>query len=767
MPNLQIEAELQALEYGKITSNRPIFNVDREIHFTKIYQEYAQAHPWLREIKCLEIQTREILQPIQTGDWFAGRLDRMLVGIDPERGGLTDAAYFCQTEQLTDHLNSPTLKPQVAADIHSLLDFWKTEATGRKCREAFPEIVQKGLPSDDYYKGKEISFPMYGLGGPCLDYEKLVKLGIPGLREEIKQNRTKNHIRPEIDPVFYDCLEMALDIITAAAKRYAAEAKTLAQLTPNEQVRERYHLISQSLYKIAQYPPEHLHEAIQLVWLYSLIALPRNYGRMDVYLGDFLVRDLESGYFTEKQAGEMVTGLWKMIIARGDNFNNRIMIGGKGRSNENNADEFAKLALQVQSLVNDAIPQLSLRWYAGMNPEIWNLAMQVIRQGSTFPILYNDDVNIPAVQKAFQVSPDEAEQYMPYGCGEFVIDHKSIGSPDAAINLLKALDVTLHNGFDLFFQEKRGLALGSLPDFESFEALQKAFVRQVEYRVELLAQAQSKIYQVTGQNAAFPFLSLLYDDCNAAGRPLLSGGVRYAGGTLESFGNNTTADALLAIKKAVYEDKVISAADLLEILRKNFEGHAREWNYLKSLPKFGNDHSEADAMSIWVNQVVCEAAKKHGVANKLASFLVVLINNGDSVLFGKTTAASADGRKAGEPISNGNQPGAGNDQNGLTALLNSMSKLDASLHAGATHNLKISRKLFTENPEQVTALIKGYFSRGGTQLMITVADAAELEKALQEPEKYSNLIVRVGGYSERFVNLPREIQKEVIRRTLY
>ncbi len=558
MPNLQIEAELQALEYGKITSNRPIFNVDREIRFTKIYQEYGQAHPWLREIKCLEIQTREILQPMQAGDWFAGRLDRMLVGIDPERGGLTDAAYFCQSEQLTDHLESPNLKPQVAADIHSLLDFWKTEATWLKCREAFPEIVQKGLPSDEYYKGKEISFPMYGLGGPCLDYEKLVKLGIPGLREEIQRNRTKNYDRPEIDPVFYDCLELALDIITAAAKRYAAEAKTLAQLTQNELTKKRFHLISQSLYKIAQYAPEHLHEAIQLVWLYSLIALPRNYGRMDVYLGDFLMRDLESGYLTEKQAGEMVTGLWKMIIARGDNFNNRIMIGGKGRPDENNADQFAKLALQVQSLVNDAIPQLSLRWYAGMNPEIWNLAMQVIRKGSTFPIFYNDDVNIPAVQKAFQVSLDEAEQYMPYGCGEFVIDHKSIGSPDAAINLLKALDVTLHDGFDPFFQEKRGLALGSLPDFESFEALQTAFVRQVEYQVELLAQAQSKIYQVTGQNAAFPFLSLLYDDCIAAGRPLLAGGVRYAGGTLESFGNNTTADALLAIKKAVYEDKVIS-----------------------------------------------------------------------------------------------------------------------------------------------------------------------------------------------------------------
>ena len=136
-------------------------------------------------------------------------------------------------------------------------------------------------------------------------------------------------------------------------------------------------------------------------------------------------------------------------------------------------------------------------------------------------------------------------------------------------------------------------------------------------------------------------------------------------------------------------------------------------------------------------------------------------------MFGKATGASADGRKAGMPLSNGNQPTAGNDKNGLTALLNSMAKLDPGCHAGVVHNVKISRSLLHNLQETVEALFRGYFDNGGTQAMITVTDKKELENALIHPENYANLIVRVGGYSERFIDLPGDIRQEIIRRTLY
>jgi pyruvate-formate lyase len=312
-----------------------------------------------------------------------------------------------------------------------------------------------------------------------------------------------------------------------------------------------------------------------------------------------------------------------------------------------------------------------------------------------------------------------------------------------------------------------GLKLGEFESFKTFEEFQEAFKRNLLYQIKLLAQAQASIYKTTSEEAFFPFLSMLYDDCIENGKPLLSGGVTFKGGTLESFGNNSAADALYAIKKAVYVDKILTHKELLDCIDKDFAGYEGIRCKLKAYSKYGNDDSGADEMSLWLNTIICQAAQSEAANTDIYSFNVVLVNNGDSVLFGKATAASVDGRKAGEPVSNGNQPSAGNDKSGLTALLNSMSKLNPSLHAGATHNLKISKKEFERNISLFKALIKGYFKNGGTQLMITIADLEDLLAALLNPEENSNLIVRVGGYSERFIELPKEIQLEIINRTTY
>jgi len=763
-PARNLREDLKALEYGNLKSSQEIRSVKREMRFTEIYRSHAEVHPWEREAACLAAQVEMTLMPIREGDRFAGRIDRMAVGIDPERGGLTDAAYFCQFDRLEAAASDPSLDPQALADIRFLLDFWKREATHSKCRSAFPPDVREGLPDDDYYSGREIAYPMYGLGGPCLDYAKLLRLGIPGLKAEVRESRRKN---PEADPHFYQALESAVEIIRKALLAYAGEAEQRCRMSGESEGRSHDQWIAASCRNLASNPPGNYHEAVQLFWLYSLAALPRNYGRLDAALGPFLASDLEQGRISDEEAFDLTLGLWRLIGARGDNFNNRIIIGGIGRPDPEAADRWAFLALDVQEASGGIIPQLSLRCHKGMNPELFRRGLEVIRKGSTFPMLYNDDVNVPAAAAAFGVSREEAEQVIPYGCGEFVLDHSSVGSPDAALNVLKALDVTLRNGMDGFFKEPRGLALGSLADFNNFKDLQAAFRKQIEFHVSLLARAQATIYRVTGETAAFPLLSLLYDDCVRRGKPLLAGGVRHLGGTLESFGNNSASDALLAIQRVVYDEKRITPGRLLEALDADFKGFEQEKRMLLRVPKFGNDDAEADAMSLWVNRIVCEAAGEAGRRAGLDSFLQVLVNNGDSVLFGKTTAASADGRRSGMPLSNANQPSAGMDTSGPTALLRSMARLDASWHAGSVQNLKLSRAFLDANPGEAAALIRGYFASGGTQLMMTVTDRDELEKALEDPSSYGNLIVRVGGYSEYFVKLPEEIQREVIRRTLY
>ncbi len=767
MENSAFKKQMDDLDYGKLLSKKTIDFLHRELEFTNVYLQNAAAHPYVREAECLRVQTRLIMMPICEGDWFAGKLDRMLVGIDPERGDLQENAYFCRFDLLKEQKLRTDVSEKIKLDIDILLSFWSRHASYFKCRKAFPENLHQAMPGDDYTTNMQISFPMYGLGGPCLDYETLMQHGIPGLKKLVEERKTQALLTGENNLEFFYGMETALSIFCETAVRYASEALQKKEKTQDIVLKEKYHRIYVSLKNIITQPPSCYHEAIQLMWLYNLMALPRNYGRMDLYLGDFLTHDLDHGIISYEQALDMTVGLWKQIVDRGDNFNNRIIIGGRGRTNEINADRFALLALEAQKIVNEAIPQLSVRWYQGMDTKIWDKSFEVLATGSTMPIIYNDDVNIPGVTKAMKISAQEAENYAFYGCGEFLIDHASVASPDAAINISKCLDVALRNGVEPITGEKQGLELGSLTDYKSFEELFGAFTKQVEYQMEMLAKAQEIIYRVTAEEAAYPFLSMLYDDCIERGKPLLAGGVRYLGGTVESFGNNTTADALLAIQKLVFDQKLISPSIMLQCLDADFHGFEKERRLMISVKKYGNDDLEADAMTVRVNEVVAEAASQQKDKTNLDHFLMVLVNNGDSVRFGKSTAASADGRKKGEPLSNGNQPTSGNDVAGITALLNSMAKLKASVHGGITQNIKINKSLFQQNDAEIKALIKGYFANGGTQVMITSIDKDELEKAMEDPSKYRHIFVRVGGYSERFVNLPLEIQREVLKRTLY
>jgi pyruvate-formate lyase len=188
---------------------------------------------------------------------------------------------------------------------------------------------------------------------------------------------------------------------------------------------------------------------------------------------------------------------------------------------------------------------------------------------------------------------------------------------------------------------------------------------------------------------------------------------------------------------------------------------------LLSVPKYGNDDDAADKMAARVHEHVCTCTRAQATRVGLDSYLVVIINNWANTVLGRTTAASADGRRAGEPLANGNNPTSGADRSGVTAFLNSLVKLDPALHAGAVQNMKFSRSLFSRDRANLEALLGAYWAGGGTQAMITVVSPADLEAAIREPGKWAHLMVRVGGFSARFVDLPQGAQEEILRRTCH
>lgn len=723
--------------------------------FTDTYKKHFHDNPALREAYCVEVMSRYEYLPMEAGDLLAGRKRILAVGFSNEPLLGRSVSWFCDEARAMEALAADGATPEQVDEAREMLAFWQTQETRRNLRARYPEDIRQTMPEDIYWEHSQISFPLYRVVGAYMDYDKLLRLGLDGMRRMVASYRDKAAAAGQ-STALYDGCRIALDTLSALCLRYSEAAAASGN-----------QMLAEALKTVATEVPKTFLEAVQLSWLYSLISGVLNYGRMDDYLGDFLARDLETGIITRQEALDILCCLWRLIDSRKTVFHGRVIIGGRGRHNEKNADAFAMLAMEASRIVAEMEPQLSLRFYEGQNPALMEKALDVIGEGKVYPMLYNDDVNIPAVEKAFGVGEEEATDYCFFGCGEYVINKKSMGSPNGIINLLKALEVTLFNGFDLRDQKDMGLKLGSLTDFETFDDLMDAYKQQITHQFRVLARQERMEYDYCAQVGAFLYISMLMDDCMERGKSLLDGGVRYLGGTLETYGNINTANSLYAIKSLVYDQKRITPQRLMDALRADFVGYEAERKLLLDAEKYGNDLDGVDTLAKELHAYICTTVRDLRELSGLHSYLVVIINNEANTVLGRFTWASADGRRAGEPMANANNPAGGTDCSGITAMMNSLVKLRTDLHAGAVQNLTFSRELFVGNREVTKALLAAYFRSGGQQAMINVLNRGDLEDAMIHPERHRNLMVRVGGFSARFVTLAPDVQREIASRTLY
>lgn len=589
------------------------------------------------------------------------------------------------------------------------------------------------------------------------DLDKLVSKGLPGLRKEIEQFRNENS-------TFSDALEMAVDTISDAIEIYRQQAlEFLKKDAGNKDLK----LLVTTLQNIKEKKPETFYEGLQLYWIYAVLSDLMNHGRMDVYLGDLYVRDLERGRMDEESAIRYLTDLYRQYKFIGKVHDTRVVVGGKGRRNEANADKLAMVIMETSRRVKDVVPQLTLRYYKGMNEEVFDKALKVNAEGCSFPILYSDDTNVPAIMKVFDVSEEEAETYIPAGCGEYVLESRSIGTPNSAINLLKALELALHKGKDCYYNEVAGPDTGELKDFITFDKLWEAFTKQIDLELAIVAWGQKECYNLIEENGAYLHLSLLMKDCIERGKPLFEGGVRYLNGTTEIMGMISAADSLTAIKKLVYEDQKMSLEKLVHILDCNFEGYEKERKMMQACPKYGNDDEYADDMALKVFNYIAEQSIAYTDIIDINKFNMVSVNNSESAVWGTYTMASACGRKNGEAMANANGASIGGDKNGVTALLNSMSKFNHGIHAGVINNVRFTKEVFAENFDKVKTVIRTFLENNGNQMNLMVIGKDDLINAKKNPENYQNLIIRIGGFSARFVELDPVVQDELIARTTY
>lgn len=743
--------------------------LEAAFQMTKTYKEYYDAHPAIREAMCISELYPSCLIPLKPDDTFAGKLGIKLCNTMP----LTHSAQVYS--QIGYYINIPIMReleeqyPDKKEQIQELIEFWKKESTFVKIRESAPDNVKNylfqkyvGLDNEGYMRTTSGNKAPKGSGnastsydtraaGIMPDFKKLIKLGIPGLYRMIDEAFAKN---PKNDD-FYKAAKIAVDILKNCITEYKKQAESIG-----------LYEISEVLGRLTENPPATLKEGIQLILIYTSIAHTENFGRLDEALADLLKADITSGRLTTDGAVNLVCEFWKIFEEYGNPFDSRVMIGGIGRDNEKWADEFALIAMEATRLRHNIKPVLTLRHYEKQNPKLFDKALDLIGEGCIYPTLYNDDAYIPGCMKAMNIPYEDAISYAPLGCGEMTLEHKSIGSPNTATRYLKILEATLHNGKDAISGHlTTGAENGECESFDTFEKLEEAYFKQVSTVLKTDIQSQLHSKKITARETTMIFASLLTDDCIGRGLGLFEGGVRYFGVNNEGFGCTNVANSMAVIKKMVYEDKRYTLRELVTILDKNFENHEKDRALFLKVPKYGNNDDYVDSLKLKYEKFINEEAKRIAEEYGVDYFTVANVNPG-GITAGPSIAASADGRLCGTPMALGNSPHPGTDTNGITEMLLSAAKTDPA-NGGVVTNMNLSRETVNSKRELIKSAFLTYFQKGGLQLNVNCFSKGDLEKALETPENYKNLIVRVSGYSARFTDLDPITQQEIIKRTLY
>ncbi|MDR0669844.1 MAG: pyruvate formate lyase family protein [Treponema sp.] len=770
MAHFNVETPQNVEISRKIPCEKPLLTqLEIMEEYTAVHRNAAGKSRSAREIECLRVLYPRLFRSIEEGDRIAGRLDFLPIGFGcvSSVGGVGHYCVFAKLRAFQKQLPDAE-----RGRVDALYDYWlNNDLKTLYCKDALREPIVGPFVDCEY--------PLIvtaRLSGMMLDYQKLLDLGIGGLRAEIRralelagnEDAAGRNAEAGPDRDFYRAGLACLDLFESCALYLADQMQGETGRAGPRRAGE-LEAIRNALLHIKDGRPRTFLEALQLFWLYALLAGVINYGRLDDCLGPYLVRDLAAGTLTEDDAFQILRSLWTMIENRRTTVNGRVVVGGRGRRHPEEADVFTRLALKVAGACRYVEPQFTLRFDEDTPEDIWNAALDLLGSGATYPTLYNDAVNVPAVQYGMRLDEKTAAWYVPFGCTEFVIQGQSTGTPNVCMNLLKMLTITLNGGVDpMDGKAKNGTV--SIPEpgsFKTFDEFYGKYKELLDYYMDISIEAQLYSYKVMNGQVSFLFMSLLMDDCIDRGRALLDGGVRYLGGTNETYGNINASDSLWAVKDMVFDRGRYTLAEIQRATLANFEGYEHIRRDLWNCDKYGNDLDTADGMALDLYNYVARGVRDRGIRAGMQYYLIVISNNQVNTEWGRRTAASPDGRYAGQYMNPANNPQGGADHSGPTAMLNSVAKFDPKYHAGSVQNIKFTPRMFRENRHIINALFRTYFKRGGCHLMVTVVDRGMLEDAAAHPEKYPNLLVRVSGFSAVFVRLAPDIQQEVMSRVLY
>lgn len=677
--------------------------------------------------------------------------------------------------------------PETRDVLRQILPQWR----GR----SFRDRAVRALPEDVLNAHRSLLFLLTslgcGVGHLAPDYARVLRQGLQGIAEEA---RTRLAALDLTDPAALrtrDFCQAALMVSEAAirfAHRFAELAERLTGAEADARRRAELSEIARICRRVPARPAETFHEALQAFWFVHLIIQIESNGhsispgRFDRYMIPFFAADLAAGRLTRERAQELLDCLWikfnEIMKVRdrtasigfgGYPLFQNLIVGGQDADGHDSTNELSYLCLDATRRTRQPQPSLSVRVHGGSPPEFLRAAADLAREGLGLPAFFNDDAIIPVLQN-MGVPLSEARGYAEVGCVEPQVPGKTNGYyPAGFLNLGKLLSLTLHNGTDPVTGEQLGVVDPGFRGFRTYEDVVTALDRQLGHVIRLVVIGDNILDDLHATLDPNPFVSLCVDDCLTRGLAYEQGGAVYNYTGPNSVGLANVADALMAIKRLVFEERRVEMEALLAMLDRDFAGHENaRLLLLNRAPKYGNDHEEVDEIARTLATRILTGFKEYRNPRG-GRYEPGLQSISAHALFRDAVAATPDGRTARMLLADGGiSPGQGRDRRGPTAVIRSAARLD---HREASNGTLLNIKLSPQSVAgesglgNLVALIRTYFQLGGQHVQFNVIDSAILRDAQQHPEQYGNLVVRVAGFSVLFTTIDPVLQEDIIERT--
>lgn len=761
-------------------------DIERARYLTRSMAKHWDEHPLTRISKALEHILENISVTIRDDELVVGCRTSKLKGapLFPENKAKWIEGDLDSFEKrvLQRALITEEEKVELRNDI---LPFWEGRTVEDRLYELLPPDVEEDMDKYVFTMMLEIT---YGIGHFTMYHPLVLERGLSGIIDgaRAKLEALDPDDRAGEKGLLYEAMITSMKAAVRFANRYGDLALSMAKDEADPARKAELEQIAAICRRVPEFGAQSFREAVQSVYFIHLIAQIESggnsisLGRIDQVLYPYYAADRASGRITPEQARELISMLfvktceiWNVLeeafIPGGEGTEGKttqnVVVGGMNSDGEDATTELSFIGLDAYADIKTVQPNFGVRINKESPPEFFRKAAEYARDDVVMHFL-NDEAIVNTLVNA-GVTLEDARDYGLVGCVEPNAQGKTFGSTFAVqFNGIKCLEFALSNGIDNVFGYQAGVATGDPAEFTSFDQVWDAYERQVGYFVGQVAKGMGILDQVIAELLPSPFASAMVEGPMDKGLDLTAGGAVYNSTGVQFMGFANTADSLYAVDKVVFEDKTYGIADLVEWMATDWmDAEDKRSFFLNKLPKYGNDIDEVDEMAVRVLNHYCDELAGHRNFRG-GCFWPGVFSVGFHVAMGAFTAATPDGRFAGDVLGNGLTPTTGNSLAGATAVMNSVTKLPLEkVHNGVNLNLRFQGSRV--KPQILVHLIRTFFDNGGFQVQFNMLDSEVLRKAQADPEKYRDLVVRVSGYSALFTGLSDTAQDEIISRTEY